>query len=246
MGGRRNNVVELILTTPIRKKFFFLPVQGEDAEGELPEAVVLAEHDADGAAEVLVPARHGRAERYRRPHPPGRHRPQHVLRPHLPLGHREVGLQVKPSQEVSDACRNVTYAAAGERAEALRTGATRVMDLTAAGYLTASASARMEPSECATMWNGPTLYRSMTERSIISTCSRSVYSESAGLGLRPNPRRSTANSRRRARASRLTCGSTVSVQNPDDDMNPWMNSTSSSVAPPSLIDMTPYAREHKR
>ena len=76
-----------------------LPVEGEDAEGELPEAVVLAEHDADGAAEVLVPARHRGAERDRRPHPPRRHRPEHVLRPHLAARHREVRLRATRSYQ---------------------------------------------------------------------------------------------------------------------------------------------------
>uniref|UniRef100_K4AA43 Uncharacterized protein n=1 Tax=Setaria italica TaxID=4555 RepID=K4AA43_SETIT len=204
-----------------------VPVEGEDAERELPEAVVLAEHDANGAAEVLVPARHGGAERDGRPHPPRRHRPEHVLRPDLAAGHREVGLQEHTVRARADRQTVCDCEGGGEL-----TGATRVRDLTAAGYLTASASARMEPSECATMWKDLTPCRSMTERSIISTCSRSVYSESAGLGLRPNPRRSTANSRRRDRAAGLTWGSTVSVQNPDDEMNPWMNSTSSSVAAP--------------
>ena len=77
-----------------------LPVEGEDAEGELPEAVVLAEHDADGAAEVLVPARHRGAERDRRPHPPRRHPPHHVLRRRagLRLRHREVRLHPQMSR----------------------------------------------------------------------------------------------------------------------------------------------------
>lgn len=72
------------------------------------------------------------------------------------------------------------------------TGASNVSDLTAEGCLTARARARIQPSECATMWNDLTLYGNNTDRSIIARCSLSVYSESVGLGLRPNPSRSTA------------------------------------------------------
>jgi hypothetical protein len=62
-----------------------------------------------------------------------------------------------------------------------------------------------------------------------------VYSESAGFGLRPNPRRSTANIRYLPRAAGLNAGNTVSVQNTDDEMNPWMNTTASVAStPPGL------------
>lgn len=99
-------------------------------------------------------------------------------------------------------------------------GASKVRDLTDLGCLTARARARMQPSECATMWNDLTEYGSRTERSIMSTCSRSVYSESVGLGLRPNPRRSTANSRYVDFAEEEKFGNNVSVQNADDEINP--------------------------
>lgn len=75
----------------------------------------------------------------------------------------------------------------------------------------------------------------------MSTCSLSVYSESAGFGLRPKPSRSTAISRYLDRVSSEKFGNTVSVQNDDDDMNPCMNSTSSSATPPST---TPHASHY--
>ena len=77
--------------------------------------------------------------------------------------------------------------------EKVRTGASKVRDLIAEGWLTARARARMQPSECATMWKDFTLYGSSTERWIISKCSLNVYSESVGFGLLPKPNRSTAN-----------------------------------------------------
>lgn len=71
-----------------------LPVAGEEPEEAIPGAVVPANGEADGPADVLVPARHRRPERDRRPHPPRRHPSHHVLRrrPRLLLWHREVRL----------------------------------------------------------------------------------------------------------------------------------------------------------
>lgn len=89
----------------------------------------------------------------------------------------------------------------------------------------------MQPSEWATTWKDFTLWVSKTDFSIISTCSLRVYSESVGLGLLPNPSRSTAKNLRLDFADSDKFGYTVSDQNREDDMNPWMKRTSSSESP---------------
>lgn len=74
------------------------------------------------------------------------------------------------------------------------TGATRVTDFTAFGYLAANANASTQPMECATKWNEFNWNGYITDSSIISKWSLKVYRQSLGLGLLPNPNRSTANS----------------------------------------------------
>ena len=106
-------------------------------------------------------------------------------------------------------------------------------DLILEGWRTASARAKMQPKECATMWKDFTLCISKTDRSIISTCSLRVYNESVGFGLRPNPSKSTANNRYFDFVAAEKFGNKVSVQNLDDDMNPCMNNTSSLVLSPT-------------
>lgn len=102
----------------------------------------------------------------------------------------------------------------------LITGASNVKDLIEAGCLTARARAKMQPRECATMWNDFTLYGSRTDLSIISKCSLNVYNESLGLGLLPNPRRSTARNLYLDLADFEKFGYNVSLQNEDDEMKP--------------------------
>jgi len=85
----------------------------------------------------------------------------------------------------------------------LLTGATSVMDFTRVGCLAAKARAMMQPMEWLTRWKEALpLIRpcgSMRLLSIASTWSLTLYMQFAGLGLRPKPRRSTANSRQSSR-----------------------------------------------
>lgn len=95
------------------------------------------------------------------------------------------------------------------------------------------------------MWKDLTLCGSNTDFSIMSTCSLSVYSDSAGFGLLPNPRRSTAKNRYIELASSEKFGNSVSVQNADEEMKPWMNTTSSRALPPGKKKNRAISARHK-
>lgn len=99
------------------------------------------------------------------------------------------------------------------------------MDLTESGYLAAKANARMEPIECATKWKEFNLKEKMIDSSIISKWSSSVYKHSLGLGLFPNPNKSTPNNLYLFFVWSEKWLNIVSVQNDEEDMNPCKNIT---------------------
>jgi hypothetical protein len=117
----------------------------------------------------------------------------------------------------------------------LLTGATNVMDLTLLGCRAARARATMQPMEWPTRWNDVRFIGSTTLLSIASTWSLSVYLQPAGFGLRPNPRRSTANSLQ-LEDNNSSSRNTVSAQKDDDDVNPWMKMASSASGRSGPVD----------
>lgn len=70
-----------------------VPVTGEEFEEAVPQAVVLADEEANGPADVLVPASHGGPERDGRPHLPRRHLPHYELRRLLAPRHWKIWLR---------------------------------------------------------------------------------------------------------------------------------------------------------
>lgn len=107
----------------------------------------------------------------------------------------------------------------------LLTGATSVMDLTRVGCLAAKARAMVQPMEWLTRWkelirlcDSPSPAR-MRVLSIASTWSLTLYMQLAGLGLRPKPRRSTANNLQPSRMHEDS-RNTVSDQKDDEDAKP--------------------------
>jgi len=97
------------------------------------------------------------------------------------------------------------------------------MDFTRVGCLAAKARAMMQPMEWLTRWKEALpLIRpcgSMRLLSIASTWSLTLYMQFAGLGLRPKPRRSTANNLQSSRMKEDS-RNTVSDQKDDDDVKP--------------------------
>jgi len=105
------------------------------------------------------------------------------------------------------------------------TGAIKVTDFTASVYFAAKANATVDPMECATKWKEFNSKGNITDFSIISRWSFRVYKQPGGLGLLPNPNKSTANNLYFCFASPDKLQKTVSVQNEDEEMKPCKNIT---------------------